>query len=83
MALDLASAVATHLDANVFSTPSGNMLFHVFPLATSSLKSAPRRISAKWAHPLRNSRLRDHASPHQCGCLPEVRSFIVSAHWVK
>jgi hypothetical protein len=44
MALDLASAVATHLDANVLSTPSGNMLSHVFLLATSALKPAPHRI---------------------------------------
>jgi hypothetical protein len=29
MALDLASAVATHLDANVLSAPSGSMLFPV------------------------------------------------------
>ena len=82
MALDLASAVATHLDANVLSVLQAACCYRFLPRNLGS-EAWPRRIPLRGTLPLWNSRLNDHASRLLCGCLPEVRSFIVPAHWAR
>ncbi len=61
MALDLASAVAAHLNANVLSAPQAACRSRFLPRNLGS-ETWPRRIPLKGTQPLWNSRLKDHVS---------------------